>query len=419
MKKKIAILLSSILIMYPSVSKADIDFLSIVQDKIAEIQERINLVMLQYTGMQVDLAKLVTDRGAFLDDLRSQAKALAIDKAMALADNIKVGALSMPGISDKITAGVYVTPELRNALANQYLKRSKKSDDLFEHAWKESEKNNNLAIENLAAMFAQAIVKRNQLTEESTDKKGKGSSESAKNEQTSAKTTTEFVQKYMEISRQANERWINLLAFIAFQEQQLSALQAAAIKVDNVSDITGNLDDNKEDGLAFDVTGGTSLLSIYNTGVSAYNNIKNGDVAGAFRDVTGTATEAFGNVLTEGDMTTIGSFVTGVTAGQDALNSAANGDWNGALGALAGGSSDILNMNGEGDVAALVGAGTGLVYGTEDVINGDGSFDSLMNSAYGITDNVGDALTATQNLGERSAEKNDPNRNNNGKGENE
>ena len=357
MKKKIAIMLSAMMIMYPTASKADMDLLSMVQDIIGEIQERLNLVLVQYTGMQVDLAMLVTDRGAFLDNLRDQAKALALDKAMALADNIKIGTFEMPGITDKITTGLYVTPELQNALAATYLKRSEKNVDQFADAIAEFEKNNDCAIENLAALFAEAIVHRKEMEKEATTKED-GTNETTANQDASTDRTTELVKKYMDNSKKANERWIKVMAATAKQEEHVSRIRMTEIKLDELSDITGNLEDNvvAPVNLAQLRGNGASLLSIYNAGSSAFNNIQSGNYAGALSDIAGSAIDINGE-----DNNIVSSVVTGANSVQDAYYSAEGGDWGGALGALGGGAGGILGENGFEDIGGAIAGSSGMV----------------------------------------------------------
>ena len=55
MNKKLGILLSAVFFLLPCAVKADIDFASIIQDKLSTVEEEVNKVLKQYTNIQVHI----------------------------------------------------------------------------------------------------------------------------------------------------------------------------------------------------------------------------------------------------------------------------------------------------------------------------------------------------------------------------
>ena len=62
MTKKIATLLATMLILFPKISRADLDVLSIVQDNFKVFEEKASTVLEQYKGYQVKLQELSLNR---------------------------------------------------------------------------------------------------------------------------------------------------------------------------------------------------------------------------------------------------------------------------------------------------------------------------------------------------------------------
>ena len=73
MKLKIAIVCSAVIALAPYAAKADLDPMSLIQDKLRNGFEEANKVFKEYTGQELDLQQLVNNRDR-LSELKKMGK---------------------------------------------------------------------------------------------------------------------------------------------------------------------------------------------------------------------------------------------------------------------------------------------------------------------------------------------------------
>ena len=252
MNKKILSLLVAICVLYPHTAKADMDMISFVSNAITTAQEQINKITKIYIGLQANLQQLNLSRN-ILGDLKNQVKSELQNQAKAFASsairsfkssfsgsfqmffNTKIGDLTLPGISQFVNMGAFVNPELKNQLGETYIKKTNVSNDVME-ATTLSDRNNDLMIENVGILFANALMNRKHLQDEADaiakeeeEERGKGG----------LTDVPQIMFKYKQTSQKANHRWINILASQSSFMKQRAEAYITQGRVDDVSDVTG------------------------------------------------------------------------------------------------------------------------------------------------------------------------------------
>jgi len=250
--KKILTLFVSICILYPHTAKADMDMISFVSNAISTAQEQINKITKIYIGLQANLQQLNLNRN-ILGDLKNQVKSELQNQAKAFASsaissfkssfggsfqmffNTKIGDLTLPGIDQFVNMGAFVNPELKNQLGETYLKKTNVSDDVMESTTQD-ERNNDLMVENVSIMFANALMNRKHLQDEADAIAKEEEGEKGKGGLTDV---PQIMFKYKQTSQRANHRWINVLASqSSFMKQRAESFVTQG-RVDDVSDVTG------------------------------------------------------------------------------------------------------------------------------------------------------------------------------------
>lgn len=340
MRKNIGIIFAMILVLYPRVSKADLDLASIVQDTLSTVQENVNKIVKQYTGLEINLQELAKNRDA-LKGLKDQALQLAKDQAAAFVCNIKVSDLNLKGVKDKIK-GNQSTAELKAAVHEEYVKKGKVLDDI-KQAEEQVEKNNQLMAENIAATFARSLVNRKKIMEEA---------KTLENEESNALSDLpSIIERYKTINARANSRWRTILEASVSFEQQLAQDDIMQMKLLDEETALETLKQAQEQAEATRRASekrraekqkkSISLGEIYGAGSKSLDALSRGDYAGAFGAAVSGYTSYYGHDCPEGDKECISTaeklnrISTGAYATQNAYKDAELGDYKGALSDLA------------------------------------------------------------------------------------
>ncbi|MBP5215397.1 MAG: hypothetical protein J6039_02440, partial [Alphaproteobacteria bacterium] len=64
MMKKLAGIFLVFMMIYPSPARADLDLLSLIQDELASLKEKVNMVLKEYVNIEAQLQELSSGRGA-------------------------------------------------------------------------------------------------------------------------------------------------------------------------------------------------------------------------------------------------------------------------------------------------------------------------------------------------------------------
>lgn len=418
MKKKIATILAiAMMTLLPSTAKADLDVLSIVQDEITSITQKVDAVIKQYVNVQANLQELSLNRNIvsqIRDKVKTELKAKTQQfykdvKDMAMAEGMmflksSLSSISLPGIGQYVDMGAFVNPKLQVAVGQTYLKRQHKHDDIKYIAAKD-ETSNNLMVDNAATLFANSLVRRVQIIEEDpcrcVDANGKLISDMPKctNEEVSAceKKNDELKNmadvnsvknKYYETVWNAHHRWLKISEAMSAYKKMKNEGELNQGNIDDVSDITGTLENEEEK--EEDASTNTIMemmqkqreansKALYEGITSTIKSIKDGDAAGALSNALGNAANIYGNVPGSWDSVTKGlqSAATGVQTLNNMNRDAQSGNWGGMLNDAMSGAGSIVSQNGGGDVGGILS-------------NAAGGAGSSLNSA--LSGNWGDAI---------------------------
>ena len=391
MKKKIATILAiAMMTLLPSTAKADLDVLSIIQDEITAITQKVDAVVKQYVNIQANLQELSLNRNIVSQirdkvktELKAKAKQFYKDmKDMAMAEGMmflksSLSSISLPGIGQYVDMGAFVNPKLQVAVGQTYLKRQHKHDDIKYIAAKD-ETSNNLMVDNAATLFANSLVRREEVSacEKKNDElKNMADVNSVKN-------------KYYETVWNAHHRWLKISEAMSAYKKMKNEGELNQGNIDDVSDITGTLEDEEEK--EEDASTNTIMEMMQkqreanskalSEGItSTIKSIKDGDAAGALSNALGNAANVYGNAPGSWDSVTKGlqSAATGVQTLNNMNRDAQSGNWGGMLNDAMGGAGNIVSQNGGGDVGGILS-------------NAAGGAGSSLNSA--LSGNWGDAI---------------------------
>lgn len=431
MKKKIATLMATILVLFPKTSHADLDVLSIVQDTLKVFQEKANTVIQGYIGIQVNLQDIALNRdilGSLRDTVKDQvqskvtglindAKSAAIDGAKEVF-NKQLSAVTLPGLNTSVSLGPYTSPVLKQKVAKSYIKRTNQKSDVIVNA-KQDERNNKLMVENLAGIYSNALVKRKELIDEGMEEHETTSpaeavcnlpksEESADNDASAENNDVNTVQfRYIQTACFANYRWLELLRFESTYSKALSEIQITNGQVDDISEIIGTeeseMDTQGLEDIGAEVIGerkAVDILALKDQWDSGKRALENGDYAGAL----GAAASAYGIGAVEGNQDIANIVQTGAAGAGNAYNAAKDGNWSGVVNATGNAVGNSLGGNAGGEV----GAAGNIISGGMDVISGGGNanevFDNLMtnNGIQAGLDGLGNLDTSTEEAIEKA-----------------
>lgn len=353
MKKITATILTIVsLVLFPTDSKADLDLLSIVQDRLGDAMSQVDSMVKQYTGIQFNLQEISLNRDVisqlnsnlkdglksrfmeFYGDVKNMAEAEA---AMFLKSSLSN--VTLPGIGSTVDLGAYVSPKTKVAVGQKYLKKQHKNDDVRYNVQQDL-RINNLMIDNVSTLFANSLVRRKQIIDEdpcscvdetSANCQGKKEQcEEQEKEFSEMSDVNTVKRKYYEVSLNAYHRWLKI------QEVQTSYIKLKAEQaintrsVDNVGEIVGEEEKPTETEAEPEPTK-AQIQELKDSHKSPYDlseiiqkgleNIKNGNYGSLASDVLGGAGNAAG--------------MQGADTWSDVLKDVLEGNTSGALDTLA------------------------------------------------------------------------------------
>lgn len=432
MKNKIVLIYSAVLALSPSVVLADLDPTTLIQDKINVYQEEINKVTKEYIGQEVNLQQMINSRDK-LGELKKLGKNFVIDQAMNFGSQIKIRSVTKKGIGKAIKGSV-ATPQLSRLVGRKMTKKISESNDAAK-ARQYKEEMNDLVIENVATMFAKALVLRRAIMNET-----KSLEEEEKTELTDL---TQIEDAYKVVANRANGRWKTILDAQANFFGQQATISMIGISVDkkaeeeeakasgddlssdndaasgalngdnnmSVSDLykkgkdtvnnvksgnygaaLGNLGDTTSGLGAGDVGKYVSASgNLYNKGSTSVDQIKQGNYGAAAGTALGGVTENFGDKMGDKATDILGKTQKGLNASDNVANSVKSGNYGDALNAIGSTTGDM----GAGKVGDYIGrAGNAYNAGekTADQLK-SGNYGAAAGEALGgFSDTVGDKI---------------------------
>ena len=106
-------------------------------------------------------------------------------------------------------------------------------------------RNNKLRIENIATLFANSLANRRQLLKDLEEMNKKSSEEGGD----SAEQIPVLKDRYFELSRTANHRWINVMNTIATEMEVVGEAELTQSPVDDLTKVIGSdPEENENDG---------------------------------------------------------------------------------------------------------------------------------------------------------------------------
>lgn len=381
---------------FPASSRADLDVLSIVQDQTTAAMEKVDNIVKKYTGIQFNLQELSLNRNILsqvkdkvTSELKSRANSFYSNAKNQLKTGLEnetqaflkssLGGVSLPGIGSCVNIGSFVNPKMSVALGETYLKKQHQQNDM-QYMAAVDERSNKEVIENLATVYANALVGRKRIMDEN-----KGSVSSAADGLESAGSGKPDEEKIQEIISQndilcaeeddktqdmkdvnvvkrlyyikmmcANHRWLKI-------QETIATYQAAKAKVD------------MNQGLVDDVSAITGLLP---EDAAANGGNTQGSAASPAAAQSLSPQQICGGL----DLSSL----------KDVAKNVKNGDWKGAAGSLAGGAADALDATGNSALAGQIRGGRDLANTGENLANG-GSWQDVINNSATVLDDIDDA----------------------------
>lgn len=376
-----AIFCGTVLAFTPCVVKADIDPTTLIQDKLANVQEEINKTLKTYTGQEMNLQQLVNSRDK-LGELKNMGKTFALDYAKDYLKRVKVHSFSVKGITEGLK-GAVATPEMAGKIGQKMTQKAEVSEDV-KKAKEHQKLINDLQVENVAAMYAKSLVLRRAIITEN---------EELENEEKEEMTDLSIIENaYKVVSNRANGRWKTILDSEANFSGQLATAGLLSIRADMAAEeeekamadaqkkakeeakkaeeeakkaeeeAKKSAEENKDN----DGKSKPNWKDVGNSAKDAYNNIKNGNYSGALGDLSGAAGSAG---LGQGVSDALSKAGSTYDKGQQVKDNIENGNYGAALGNL-------------GGAAGAAGLGDGV----SDALSGSGD---IYNAGKGLADNVG------------------------------
>ena len=307
MMKKLAGIFLVFMMIYPSPARADLDLLSLIQDELASLKEKVNMVLKEYVNIEAQLQELSSGRGA-INILRDKYAGRLMEKYQNYVDKFKQYtskdgwrqatdeflssrnvSLTLSGTKVKADTGPFVSPELKKAVAQKYIKRQHVNEDVETMA-KIEEQNNEMARQNMSSLYANALVNRVNLADEAKDIE--------KDEAETSEDAGVVKQRYATQSLGAAHRWLNIMSALAMYQQQIETTGISHGRVEEISDITGEEEDPELNNMliAEERTTKINISDLYKKGKQMYDSGKNKD----FGEMLNTATNIFDDVEQSG-----------------------------------------------------------------------------------------------------------------------
>ena len=361
MNKKLGILLSAVFFLLPCAVKADIDFASIIQDKLSTVEEEVNKVLKQYTNIQVHIQEFRNNRD-ILNTLKDKAKQEIAARKAKLIQTVRAQTVSLKGIGSNLNMGDFVGADLVAATRSKYTKKKDAKKD-FEKVKEHQREMNKMLVENVATLYARALVKRYEMQEDESKALEKEADETAETLQNAQLPTVK--QAYIRVKNRANGRWKTILQStadfkgliingviaentISSEEEAESELEKAAQEQEQANK------DNKTEEVTIKVKGPTvgQLMDLGSKGIQDINTNN-------WWQMIDDAGGSYG--IISGEQSDLSSMLrAGAGAVANAGRSGTNGNWAGALNSLAQGTGAIGNTSGTSELKDIANAASGV-----------------------------------------------------------
>ena len=368
MKNKIVLIYSAVLALSPSVVLADLDPTTLIQDKINVYQEEINKVTKEYIGQEVNLQQMINSRDK-LGELKKLGKNFVVDQAMNFGSQIKIRSVTKKGIGKAIKGSV-ATPQLSRLVGRKMTKKISESNDAAK-ARQYKEEMNDLVIENVATMFAKALVLRRAIMNET-----KSLEEEEKTELTDL---TQIEDAYKVVANRANGRWKTILDAQANFFGQQATISMIGISVDKKAEeeeakASGDdlSSDNDAASGALNGDNNMSVSDLYKKGKDTVNNVKSGNYGDALNAIGSTTGDMGAGKV--GDY--IGRAGNAYNAGEKTADQLKSGNYGAAAGEALGGFSDTVGDKIDGKAGDII-KGTASGLGSADA-----AVDALKNKQW-------------------------------------
>ncbi len=384
MKKKLIMILSAAVFLFPRAAKADDDLASNIQEKLSSYQYEINEVLEKYTYIQVKLQGIHSLRDG-VDMIKAKVK----EEVEARLANLKTQAmnklmaqpLTLKGIGSNLNMGDFAGPGLTKAVRDAYTRKAGSKNDLVETD-RHNKELNELLVQNVAAMYANALVHRKKLQDD-------GKKEQQKlEEQKNIKDLPTMINAYSDLMMHAHARWISILKSISDYEDLVASGRIAESRVKNLDEAKTALETAAEAANAdimAGMSGGLKVGDIYGAASNAFNHAKDGNYAGLLGDAAG----AYGNFGMPG-ADKYGKYVNGVANTlPGAVNNLQNGNYVGLTQNLANGYQG-LQLPGQENVSNMIAAGAGSLNGVVRGIE-SGNAGNILQGLAGGASAVGSA----------------------------
>ncbi len=340
MKKYMIAFIIVIGLLLPKYAVAELDFIKDFIGGVEIGEENVSLYVNDNVKGQVNLQEKTTDTKN-----QKKAKSLArtaiqvlngSQKARKFIDtgdyseffNTKISNLQWPGIDAATDCGEYTSPMTKRQVLMSYFKKKHVDNDVQVSVAKDVAMNN-LAIENLAIDYANALVTRRQLQEESKKLSTPDEQRGDKDAKNSGKDIMELEWNYGVVMRRANNRWLNILLFESSHISNILKERANKVRLDDTADVLGEkteetVEQLKEHGVRTPQYGSNGITignveNLVNKGIDA---VKRKDYSSAFNSMAGiySGSPAYNPEVAK----TINKVSSKVEAGQRAYNNADN-----------------------------------------------------------------------------------------------
>lgn len=205
--KKIYVIFSLCLILSPSLVWAKSAPITVVTNAIETAEKEMEKYQ-EDLELVTEVKMMINSARDELNNLKEEAKQKAMSYALSQAQKGIAKNKTLSGIAKKMNFGDFATAGAREAYQDKYVFKSDSKNDVEEKAAYD-EKMNELLINNVSAMYAQALVKRYELQKEGAKIK------EDEEKQNDIKDETIMINTVKEVKMRANKRWINILISMA------------------------------------------------------------------------------------------------------------------------------------------------------------------------------------------------------------
>jgi len=365
MNKKLGILLGAFIFLFPCAAKADIDFASIIQDKLSTVEEDVNKVLKQYTNIQIHIQEFRNNRDV-LKVLKNKAKQEIAKRKAKLIKAVRSQTVSLSGISGNLNMGDFAGVNLVSAVKSKYTKKKDVNND-FEEVRKHQEKINKMLVENVTTLYASALVRRLQLQEEGEelDKEQEEHKNLFQNKSDGDPAQLgPLKDAYTTVKNRADGRWKTVLKTMAdhkglimngiIAENRINSEEEALSELEKAAEEQKANEDPEEPQVKLDLKGPT-IGQLWDLGSKTIKDIDTNNWWKLIEDAGG----GYGTVTGQSTTSKWIKAATGAAAG--AGRKAGNGNYSGALESLAKGGMSTGKITGNQslkDVADTVLGGT-------------------------------------------------------------